>query len=96
MADKTSLSCLGSVFSPVIAILVNGYFVLRCDNRLAMEDAAATLSLVAGIAFYCLIKLQELPIGPTLTTIVFTTALHYTVRRWGRWGKNAGGVHVEG
>jgi putative hydroxymethylpyrimidine transporter CytX len=47
----------------------------------------ATVSLVAGIAFYYLVKLQELLIGPTLTTIVFTTALHYTLRRWGRWGK---------
>jgi purine-cytosine permease-like protein len=81
------LYVLGSVFSPLIAILLTDYFVLRCDNRLVWADAVATVSLVAGIAFYYLVKSQELPIGPTLTTIVFTTALHYTLRRWGRRGK---------
>ena len=81
------LYILGSVFSPLIAILLTDYFVLRCDNRLIRTDAVATVSLVAGIAFYYLVKSQELPIGTTLTTIVFTTALHYTLRRWGRRGK---------
>ena len=81
------LSILGSVFSPLIAILLTDYFVLRCDNRLGRADAVATVSLVAGIAFYYLVKPQELPIGTTLTTIVFTTALHYTLRRWRRWGE---------
>jgi putative hydroxymethylpyrimidine transporter CytX len=81
------LYILGSVFSPLIAILLTDYFVLRCDNRLVRADTVATVSLGAGIAFYYLVKSQELPIGPTLTTIVFTTALHYTLRRWGRWGK---------
>jgi putative hydroxymethylpyrimidine transporter CytX len=81
------LYVLGSVFSPLIAILLTDYFVLRCDNRLVRADAPATVSLVAGIAFYYLIKPQELPVGTTLTTIVFTTALHYTLRRWRRWGE---------
>jgi putative hydroxymethylpyrimidine transporter CytX len=78
------LSVLGSVFSPLIAILLTDYFVLRCDNRLVRTDAVATVSLAAGIAFYYLVKSQELPIGATLTTIVFTTALHYFLRRRGR------------
>jgi putative hydroxymethylpyrimidine transporter CytX len=80
------LYVLGSVFSPLIAILLTDYFVLRCDNRLVRADAVATASLVAGIAFYYLAKARELPIGTTLTTIVFTTALHYTLRRWRRCG----------
>jgi putative hydroxymethylpyrimidine transporter CytX len=81
------LYVLGSVFSPLIAILLTDYFILRCDNRLGRMDAAATISLVAGITFYYLTKSQELPIGTTLTTIVFTTALHYTLRRWRQRGK---------
>jgi putative hydroxymethylpyrimidine transporter CytX len=76
------LYVLGSVFSPLIAVLLTDYFVFRCDNRLVRADAVATISLVMGFAFYYLVKSQELPIGPTLTTILFTTALHYALRRW--------------
>jgi putative hydroxymethylpyrimidine transporter CytX len=76
------LYLLGSVFSPLIAILLSDYFILKCDNRNRRADAVATVSLVAGIAFYYLIKTQALPIGSTLTTIAFTTALHYVLRRW--------------
>ncbi len=75
------LYLLGSVFSPLIAILLSDYFVLKCDNRDCRADAVATVSLVAGIAFYYLIKAQELPMGSTLTTIAFTAALHYVLRR---------------
>ncbi len=78
------LYVLGSVFSPLIAILLSDYFIRKCDNRSRRADAVATVSLVAGIAFYYLIKAQELPIGSTLTTIVFTAALHYVFRRWRR------------
>ena len=75
------LYILGSVFAPLIAILLSDYFILKCDNRERRADAAATVSLVAGIAFYYLIKAQELPVGSTLSTIVFTAALHYVLRR---------------
>jgi putative hydroxymethylpyrimidine transporter CytX len=75
------LYLLGSVFSPLIAILLTDYFVLRCDNRDRHADVVATVSLAAGIAFYYLIKAQELPVGSTLTTIVFTAGLHYVLRR---------------
>jgi putative hydroxymethylpyrimidine transporter CytX len=75
------LYVLGSVFAPLIAILLSDYFILKCDNRERRTDAAATVSLVAGIAFYYLIKGQELPVGSTLSTIVFTAALHYVLRR---------------
>jgi putative hydroxymethylpyrimidine transporter CytX len=75
------LYLLGSVFSPLIAILLTDYFVLHHDSRGRRADARAAASLVAGIAFYYLIKSQSLPVGPTLTTIVFTAALHLLVRR---------------
>ena len=78
------LYILGSVFAPLIAILLSDYFILKCDNRERRADAVATFSLVAGIAFYYLIKAQELPVGSTLSTIVFTAALHYILRRWRR------------
>jgi purine-cytosine permease-like protein len=49
-----------------------------------IERYMATVSLVSGIAFYYLIKAQELPVGSTLTTIIFTSALHFVLRRWRR------------
>ena len=78
------LYLLGSVFSPLIAILLSDYFILKSDRRDCRADGLATVSLIAGIAFYYLVKTWELPIGSTLTTIVFTTALHCGLRRWMR------------
>ncbi len=89
------LYLLGSVFSPLIAILLLDYFLIGCDNRDRRTDAVATVSLVAGFAFYHLVKAQEIPIGPTLTTIVFTAALHAILRRRGRREKAPGGGRVE-
>ncbi len=82
------LYILGSVFSPLIAILLTDYFVLKSDRRGCRADVVATVSLIAGIVFYHLIKTQELPIGSTLTTIAFTAALHYGLRRWSRHGRD--------
>lgn len=82
------LYLLGSVFSPLIAILLTDYFVLKSDRRGCRADAVATVSLVTGIVFYHLIKAQELPIGSTLTTIAFTAALHHGLRRWRRRGRD--------
>lgn len=89
------LYLLGSVFSPLIAILLLDYFLIGCDNRDRRMDAAATISLVAGIAFYHLVKAQEIPVGPTLTTIAATAALHSILRRWARRRKAPGGGRVE-
>jgi len=90
------LYILGSVFSPLIAILLTDYFALKCDNRSRRADLPATLSLAAGIAFYYLIKSLDIPVGSTLTTIAFTSALHYILRRGCRRGKVPGGERAAG
>ena len=90
------LYILGSVFSPLIAILLTDYFALKCDNRSRRADLPATISLAAGIAFYYLIKSVDIPIGSTLTTIVFTSALHYVLRRGWQRGKVPGGERAAG
>jgi putative hydroxymethylpyrimidine transporter CytX len=89
------LYLLGSVFSPLIAILLSDYFLLGHDSRESRADGAATLSLAAGIAFYYLIKPLQISIGPTLTTIAFTAALHCLIRRWAALGKARGGLRVQ-
>lgn len=90
------LYILGSVFSPLIAILLIDYFALKCDNRGRRADLPATLSLIAGIAFYYLIKSVDIPIGSTLTTIAFTSALHYILRKGWQRGKVLGGGRAAG
>jgi putative hydroxymethylpyrimidine transporter CytX len=75
------LYLLGSVFSPLIAILLVDYFVVRQDNRHARADGPAMASLIIGISFYYLIKTVELPIGATLTTILFTALVHLLLRK---------------
>jgi putative hydroxymethylpyrimidine transporter CytX len=88
------LYLLGSVFSPLIAILLSDYFLLGCDRRESRADAAAAVSLAVGISFYYLIKSLEIPIGSTLMTILFTAALHCLIRRWGPRDKARGGPSV--
>ncbi len=75
------LYALGSVFSPLIAILLTDYFVIGQDSRSRRADAVAAVSLVSGIVFYYLVKALEFPIGSTLTTIVATAALHGVLRK---------------
>ena len=90
------LYILGSVFSPLIAILLIDYFALQCDNRSRRADLPATLSLAAGIAFYYLIKSVDIPIGSTLTTIAFTSVLHTILRGGWQRGTVRGGERAVG
>jgi len=78
------LYILGSVFSPLVAVLLCDYFLLKRDNRDQRADPAATVSLLVGIGFYAVVKPYAIPVGPTLTTIVFTAAFHLAINRFGR------------
>ena len=90
------LYVLGSVFSPLIAILLTDYFALKCDHRNRRADLPATISLAAGIAFYYLIKSLDIPVGSTLTTIALTSGLHTILRRGWQRGKVPGGERAAG
>jgi putative hydroxymethylpyrimidine transporter CytX len=82
MEQYTSfLYILGSVFAPLIAILLADYFVLKTDSRSRKADPVGTASLAAGIAFYYLVKQIQIPTGPTLLTIISTFALHIILRK---------------
>jgi len=74
------LYILGSVFSPLVAVLLCDYFILKRDNRERRADLAATVSLLAGIGFYYIVKPFPIPVGPTLTTIAFTAVCHVSLR----------------
>jgi len=81
MEQYTSfLYILGSVFSPLISILLTDYFILKTDSRNKKTDPVAMASLAAGIIFYYIIKPAQIITGPTLATIFFTFVLHYVFR----------------
>lgn len=74
------LYILGSVFSPLISILLCDYFLMKWDSRHKAADPVAMVSLVAGIAFYYAVKNAAIVVGPTLTTIGVTLVLHVLLR----------------
>ena len=55
------LYILGSVFSPLIAILLTDYFALKCDNRSRRADLPATISLAAGISLLLSHQIRRYP-----------------------------------
>lgn len=74
------LYILGSIFAPLMAILLSDYFLLRHDARNRAADPLALVSLATGIAFYYWIKQYDMVAGHTLTTIGFTLVLHNALR----------------
>jgi len=75
------LYLLGSVFAPIIAILLSDYFIRRLDMRHKAVDAVALVSLASGMTFYHLVKGLDWPMGPTLATIGCTLVVHNLLRQ---------------
>lgn len=74
------LYILGSVFAPLMAILLSDYYLLRHDARTRAADPLALVSLAVGIAFYYWVKQYDMVVGHTLTTIGFTLVVHNAMR----------------
>ena len=74
------LYLLGSIFAPVVSVVLIDYWLLRVDRRDRAIDLAALASLAAGFAFHRLALGWSLPMGPTLGCILFTAALHVAMR----------------
>ena len=75
------LYLLGSVFAPIIAILLSDYFIRRLDMRHKAVDGVALVSLATGMTFYHLVKGYDWPMGPTLATIAVTLVVHLVLRQ---------------
>ncbi|MCM0755998.1 putative hydroxymethylpyrimidine transporter CytX [Desulfovibrio aminophilus] len=74
------LYLLGSVFAPVAAVFLTDYFLARADSRGRVADPLALASLAAGVLIYQLLSGRDLPIGPTLATMLLTATLHLALR----------------
>lgn len=75
------LLMIGAVFTPLSAILLTDYFLLRLDFRKSQVDAASLFSLTCGVTAYFLFTTFGSPAGPAMSCIVLTLALHLIVRR---------------
>lgn len=82
------LYLLGSVFAPVAAVFLTDYYLLRTDSRGRVLDPVALVSLVAGVGLYQVLLSRNIPIGPTVTSMIGTALLHLILRTLTRnWGR---------
>ena len=85
------LYILGSIFAPIVAILLVDAFVLRVDRSHRRADPVATISLACGVAWYYIVQRYDPIFGPTLATICFSFLLHFGLRAYSLRGNRARG-----
>lgn len=66
------LYLIGSVFAPMIAILIADYFVLKKDSSAKSADISNLIIWAAGFVMYRLFMKIETPMGSTLPVMLLT------------------------
>ncbi|HCC01112.1 MAG TPA: putative hydroxymethylpyrimidine transporter CytX, partial [Ruminococcaceae bacterium] len=66
------LYLIGSVFAPMIAILIADYFVLKKDSSAKSADISNLIIWAAGFVMYRLFMKIETPVGSTLPVMLLT------------------------
>lgn len=69
------LYLIGSVFAPMIAVLIADYFILKKDNLKKSADAANFLIWLAGFALYRVILNVDIAIGSTIPVMAVTVII---------------------
>ena len=75
------LHCIGAVFAPLSAILFADYFLLRRDERARAVSPCGLTSIGCGIAGYWAFSYYGTPLGPTLSCLLLTLAVHLFLRK---------------
>ena len=76
MDDITGLLyMIGSVFAPMVAVLLGAFFVLKTDAQNKACDWRNIFAGLVGFLIYRLLMDVDLPIGYTLPTVLITFAL---------------------
>jgi len=82
MDDITEfLYLIGSVFSPMFAVMVADYFLLKNDSRGKRFDVIALLAWGVGFVFYRYMMTMDLIIGYSLPAIVLTAVVCVALRK---------------
>lgn len=69
------LYLIGSVFAPMIAVMIGTYFILKTDSEQRSVDVRFLLVWVVGFILYRLLMRVDIPIGYTLPDMLITTVL---------------------
>lgn len=78
------LYLIGSVFAPMIAILIADYFILKKDNSAKATDWMNLGLWVIGFILYRVLMQIDIPVGNTLPDMLATGILCLTVNKiWG-------------
>ena len=73
MTDITDfLYLIGSVFAPMIAIMIADYFILKKNHSESAVNVVNLVIWIIGFAVYRMLMNVDLPLGSTLTDMVIT------------------------
>ncbi len=76
MEDITGfLYLIGSVFAPMVAVMIGTYYILKTDSSYKPYDFVNLIIWLAGFSIYRYLMQFDLSIGYTLPDILFTTGL---------------------
>ena len=66
------LYLIGSVFAPMIAIMIADYFILQKNHSGSSVNVVNLIIWIIGFAVYRMLMNVDLPLGSTLTDMVIT------------------------
>ena len=76
MDDITGfLYLIGSVFAPMIAVLIADYFIIRKDSSDKKFDFVSLFVWFVGFVIYRFLMKMDIPVGNTLPDMLITICL---------------------
>ena len=77
---ESFLYLIGSVFAPMVAVLISDVFLIRKDSRGQRFDAVSLGVWVVGVIIYRILLPFMTPIGITVPTILLVMVINVIVR----------------
>jgi len=75
------LYLIGSVFAPMVAILIADHFILKADHSQSVLNVPNLLVWVVGFVLYRLLMQEDIVVGSTLPDMLITMVLCIAVHR---------------
>jgi len=84
------LYLIGSVFAPMVAVLIADYYIVKTDCREKKFDLAGIIIWILGFVLYRFMMKVDTPLGSTIPDMVITMIITIVVRKIaGACGKRA-------
>ena len=81
---------IGSVFAPMIAILISDYFILKVDNTDKTVDIASIVLWIVGFGLYRYFMTVDFVLGPTFLCMIVVSLITIIVRKCMKKMRRAG------